>query len=160
MKCEETEHQLRAYLDGEVEADLRRVLKVHLSGCPTCARKLALLGKAAALFRGLPLSAAPAGFDAELEVKLRGLGTRRSVWPDLFDFFGARRWALAAVAAIVLLLFGISSLVFRKHEAPDRYAEAFFAGRRPYYAVTADLSVQDTVPLGPGRCLWRLGRKS
>ncbi len=41
MKCSECQELINAYLDDELEEQLRTSLESHLSGCPDCSHKAA-----------------------------------------------------------------------------------------------------------------------
>ena len=60
MNCKETEIQLVAYRDGELDAAMKEAVAGHMTGCAACAKKLAALDRALAMFRGLGPDAAPA----------------------------------------------------------------------------------------------------
>ncbi|MFA6004677.1 MAG: zf-HC2 domain-containing protein [Elusimicrobiota bacterium] len=154
MNCREIEPHLRSYLDNEADPELKSLLDKHLRGCPGCAGKLALLERTSALFRRLPPAAA--GFDFKVEAQLREAAEGSGAsWRGLFDIFGGPGWAVTAAGlAVVLVLTGVVTFRFREQTEPDRCVEAFFAGRRPYYVRTADLSVQDAGELAPGQGAW------
>ena len=74
---------LSAYLDGELPADERRAVELHLAGCPPCAAALEELAAVDALAREAAPPDAPAGyFDAlPSRVRARVRAPRRRVSP-------------------------------------------------------------------------------
>jgi anti-sigma factor RsiW len=110
MNCHELEAQLTPYLDGELIAEARLQVETHLAECQACAmlveRERHLLGT----IRDAARSGAPRAPDA-LRARLFD-GVRR----DAVRRRNVRVARLAAVAAGVVLLAGVSHQQYRSHQ--------------------------------------------
>lgn len=105
---------LSALLDGELPAPLAEASRQHLSGCPACARELALVDAARSRVRALPAVDPPPGFPD------RHLGRAGHREPTVGAAAVRHRRvglaALAAGAAAAAAVLGFSS----PREAPAR----------------------------------------
>src|SRR5690349_13786539 len=84
-----------ALADGELSADEARVVEEHLLGCARCRRELALQQGLSRSLAEEPLPEASAGLRRRIE-QLGAPAPRRGS-------LGNRRWAAAAIAALVLI---------------------------------------------------------
>ena len=80
MKCHEAQEQLSAWLDGELDGEVRARISQHLAGCVTCRRELAQLE---ALNAALGSLAVPAPPDLAAKVLARLAPPRRRWWQNL-----------------------------------------------------------------------------
>ncbi len=103
---------LTAYVDGALPASERLAVERHLASCPACRHDHGELSALAGVIQGLPLASAPAfaTFWARLEPQLN----RRGWWPQLQ---APRRWALAPVLAVALLVLGAAGSAYASERA-------------------------------------------
>lgn len=51
MKCKEIKKTLIDYIDGNIDNDLKMILKEHLKHCKTCSEQVKLLNKVVEIYR-------------------------------------------------------------------------------------------------------------
>ena len=114
-----SEEQISASVDGQLEAEERRLLEAHLTGCEKCRKIFEEMSEVTRLFRDEELTP-PAHLWGRISLKLDSPSG------------GSRRWRLswgrkkisAAAAAILLMLAGSAwlSLRYRSEDAFRRMA--------------------------------------
>lgn len=109
MNCAEIQPYLTSYLDREVTPGERHTIQAHLSTCPDCRAELAALAETQRQLK-LHLQAQAAALTAPpdawqtLQTRLqRPAGELKSAHSAHLPR-GARRWALVALAALILAL--------------------------------------------------------
>ena len=112
MRCEEIRELLSAYLDGELTDEEAVTVGSHLDTCVACAREFADLRRTVELCRRVGEVEVPEGFHSELMQKIETRKARSGILQRL----GVDRWkpayrTAAAVAAVVIISVGISSVV-------------------------------------------------
>lgn len=70
--CAEAQEDFSAFLDGELDPDLREALEDHLADCSDCLRQLDGFRRVDLLYGALPPVAAPSGLEASLAEQLSG----------------------------------------------------------------------------------------
>jgi anti-sigma factor RsiW len=97
MATEPTQDQLSAYVDNELDGSERSQLDAHLATCSTCRSRLDALRQTVSALRALPMETPPRAFavPAQRRQSLR--------WAPI-------GWAGSAVAAVLVVAFGISQL--------------------------------------------------
>jgi anti-sigma factor RsiW len=104
MTCEETQHALDAYVDGELDWSMRRSIESHLGGCRDCARFLSnLKSLVSALRNGGLRYKAPQHLNAMVRT-----GEHRE-HPNVRRSFAHWQWTGAAAA--VLLIIALTGVV-------------------------------------------------
>jgi anti-sigma factor RsiW len=99
VTCDEVFRYVDAYVDGELDADLARSVREHLSVCRTCRRRVEEREALGRLLRSAPYHPAPAGLHARAAAHARRSLSMRQVLT----------WAAAAV--LVLSIGGGVALV-------------------------------------------------
>jgi anti-sigma factor RsiW len=99
VTCDEVFRHLDAYVDGELDADLARGVREHLTVCRACRRRVEEREALGRLLRSAPYHAAPAGLHARAAAHARRSTSMRQVLT----------WAAAAV--LVLSIGGGVALV-------------------------------------------------
>lgn len=124
---------LSAYLDGMLTAAERAALEARLQTEPLLKRELAALRRTVALVKGLPVLKAPRNFilDASMVAAPVVQASRRDPRRDpriiLFPAFSA----LAAAAAVIMMVFGVSLLLSETSSQQDQTQVALFALHTP-----------------------------
>lgn len=110
MNCQKASSLLSAYLDRELSAEERRLLRLHLMSCSGCADELQELEQLKYTLGRLCLSGPPAALLPWLRAQIAAQGDLLTPEPGIFiwQFPWFRR--TCAIAAI-LLLFGLSSML-------------------------------------------------
>src|SRR5438876_12126351 len=76
MRCEEVRPQLDAYLDDELAADERLLLREHVAGCSDCGPEAAALERLRAGIRhAAPIYRAPTALRSQIRSALRRKAT-------------------------------------------------------------------------------------
>ncbi len=70
--CEETRIHSSEYIDGELDAAMKRKVRAHLRACPLCEAFFRTLRDTIAALRGMPVQAAPAGFADRVRKNING----------------------------------------------------------------------------------------
>jgi anti-sigma factor RsiW len=96
MTCEETQHLLAAYVDDELDRQVKLAIDAHLQGCPHCAR---ILSSLRSLVSALKRSALPFKAPPHLRAKIQA--NIRPAHSSVNRSFA--RWHWAGSAAAVLL---------------------------------------------------------
>jgi hypothetical protein len=112
---EQIEAKLAAYIDGALTPDERVELELHLEANPTHRAMIAELMGHRDLLRGLPREMAPEGWLEPLESQFERDALLGGGDPlTEFKMVRARRWwpQLLAQAAIILLAFGLGTIVY------------------------------------------------
>ncbi len=117
ISCEQVWHEVSNYIDGEVDANLRRAMDEHFHSCARCASVLAGMKNVVSLYGDERMMEAPAGFSRRLQQKLAA-----SAHP-------ARKWStwsawLVPVAALALLTGGLRFANSLTTSAPLKSAHA------------------------------------
>jgi anti-sigma factor RsiW len=163
MNCETVEHNLRAYLDEELTASLKTGLAGHLSGCPACTQKLALLKDTKALFQKLGPRTTTTDFEPQLNEKLRKLDIRMSTHSFIRFFldkllpYKSPVLAPAAGLAAILILAAVIAVNLRNQRGADNFVESYFTDRSPYCQALTDkhdIFTNDNQIAGTDRCTW------
>ncbi|MGH2346099.1 MAG: anti-sigma factor family protein [Chloroflexota bacterium] len=91
---ETIEPRLSAYLDGELDAERRRLVETHLTGCAICRESLAALRAGDDALAALaPTPAAPA-LGREFRRRLRRQSARSGLTAGLVALFAITAWSL------------------------------------------------------------------
>jgi anti-sigma factor RsiW len=123
MNCKQAKLLLVARADGTLDAGQERAVDVHVAGCDSCARELALLRRETALLRGDPTPPAPAGLAARVMAEVEAGPARAG---------RMHRGALAALVAVGLLIgVYIGSVIWRPGPGPAQLAARAAAGLMP-----------------------------
>jgi anti-sigma factor RsiW len=86
MDCKDREEQLSAYIDGELSADERADIEVHLKGCPQCSRALEELKETVAHLQGVEEVEPPAWLKQKIMANVRAEAeTKQGFWTRLFS---------------------------------------------------------------------------
>jgi len=113
MKCSKAKKLFSGYLDGELKSSQKGFLEEHLCTCPDCRYELARLRASMELIHGLPEVAAPKDFCAQVSEKI-AIEDRPKKQKKTVKWFspGERLRAGIALAAVLVLVLGISSLIY------------------------------------------------
>ena len=98
---EHASSRLSAYLDGQLDSDLRVQVEAHLSQCGSCREELAALRRTGEVLRGLPVAGPSAGLMNRLHASIE-IAARRPV-AAVERFIGV----LSGVAACLALVGGV-----------------------------------------------------
>ncbi|HAU31222.1 MAG: hypothetical protein XD84_0337 [Desulfotomaculum sp. 46_80] len=115
MKCSKAKKLFSGYLDGELKSSQKGFLEDHLNSCPNCRYELARLRASLELIHDLPEVAAPKNFWTQVSEKITiedGLKKKRKKKTVKWFFPGERLRAGIALAAVLVLVLGISSLIY------------------------------------------------
>ena len=123
--CSDTQHDLEAYLDGDLPTVRVHQVEAHLSGCPDCMAQVHLAKEIQNELRALPELDAPAAviqtiFDQTVRVQKpkRSLGAILDLWPRPV-------WAALAAACLVLVFaLAVLNQSTAVHDQPDEAAIA------------------------------------
>lgn len=104
MNCQEVEHDLSAYVDGELSAPVRSAVDEHLKTCPHCQKRVAELKQLAAGLAALPETQTPSEFLKAVRGKLvRGEEPSDLSWQEMLFHSLWFKLSLATVVLVVLL---------------------------------------------------------
>jgi anti-sigma factor (TIGR02949 family) len=106
VTCEHVEHQLDAYVDGELDAEAAASVGNHLRECPECRRHVREREALGRLVRAVPSYEAP----ARLRARVASRAAR---------FRLVRRVAVLASAAVVLISLGAAWVFLRSSSTHD-----------------------------------------
>jgi len=113
MKCSKAKKLFSGYLDGELKSSQKGFLEDHLCTCPNCRYELARLRSSMELIHGLPEVAAPNNFWTQVSDKIASEGSLKKQKESVKWFFpGERLRAGIALAAVLVFVLGISSLIY------------------------------------------------
>lgn len=113
MKCSKAKKIFSSFLDGELKSSQKGFLEDHLNSCPDCRYELARLRASMELIHGLPEVAAPKDFWAQVSEKIAIKANPKKQKKTVKWFFpGERLRAGIALAAVLVLVLGISSLIY------------------------------------------------
>ncbi|MFA5383337.1 MAG: DUF4349 domain-containing protein [Eubacteriales bacterium] len=113
MKCSKAKKIFSGYLDGELKSSQKGFLEDHLCTCPDCRYELARLRSSMELIHGLPEVAAPNNFWAQVSEKIAIEDSLKKQKGSVKWFFpGERLRAGIALAAVLVFVLGISSLIY------------------------------------------------
>jgi len=76
MRCSKTK-LISPYIDGELNAEEKDILELHINECGECARELEELGKIRELFAGAETFKSPYGFSTKVLANIREKETGR-----------------------------------------------------------------------------------
>lgn len=109
MECRDAKEKITAYLDGELDEDMRRAVREHLEKCPDCASEARSMEAAWALMDAATVPEPPD--DLPPRIVARATGGSRSPAPAgtvrRGKLFAWPTSALAAVAATVGIFLGV-----------------------------------------------------
>ncbi|HRU06652.1 MAG TPA: zf-HC2 domain-containing protein [Candidatus Brocadiia bacterium] len=100
MRRCESQEQLSAYLDQELEKEERKAVEKHLAGCEACQRELREMKRVSALVSGLPRLAAPTVLSQRVAEAVR-----QPAPAEERVFWLRRLWPVAAAALIGVVLY-------------------------------------------------------
>ncbi len=105
MNCQEVEHDLSAYVDGELSAPVRSAVDEHLKTCPHCQKRVAELKQLAAGLAALPETQPPSEFLTAVRWKIvRGEEPSDLSWQEMLFRSVWLRLSLATAILVALLL--------------------------------------------------------
>ncbi len=113
MKCSKAKKLFSGYLDSELKPSQKGFLENHLCACPDCRYELARLRASMELIHGLPEVVAPKDFWAQVSEKIAIEDSPKKQKKTVKWFFpGERLRAGIALAAVLIVVLGISSLIY------------------------------------------------
>ncbi len=98
MTCEETQHVLDAYVDGELDKSVQRAIENHLQGCLDCASVLSSLKSLVSALRNGALR-----YKAPQHLKARVQAGIQRANPNVHHSFAHWQWAGAAAALVLIV---------------------------------------------------------
>ncbi len=110
-----SEEQISASVDGQLEAEERRLLEAHLPGCEKCRKIFEEMSEVSRLFRHEELTP-PTDLWRRISTKLDSPGHRPWQW----RLSWARKEISAAAAAILLVLAG-GAWLFLRYRSEDAF---------------------------------------
>ncbi|KAF1084130.1 hypothetical protein SPSYN_02783 [Sporotomaculum syntrophicum] len=119
MQCRNICEMLSPYIDGMLESSQVVQVEEHIAGCASCRLEYEKLRAAVEMVRGLPEVLPPAEFHDNLLQKLQSLPTPSVVGSQtsLIYRLAWGKWSKTlAVAAILFLSVGITTLWYDKHD--------------------------------------------
>ena len=96
VHCEDVWREISNYIEGDVEAELRSAMEVHIRGCQRCAAVLAGTKNIVALYGDERMMEVPLGFSQRLHRRLEEKMPRRRG--------SALGWTIAFAFAVMLIL--------------------------------------------------------
>lgn len=123
MNCQQALKMLPEYSVGGLSARKRAEIAAHVAECDTCRRELAALEATGRLVDSLPASNAPPNLWAGIEEAIRAADVRLSWWERWIASRTARRWAVAAATAALVLALAVGTILQRS-SAPITLAES------------------------------------
>jgi hypothetical protein len=126
MECASVQKRLTAYIDNELDAQTRGIVKTHLNLCSTCSLKYDGLKKTLANARAWGAKPLPEGFAATVRERAeRGEAPRAARAPSLslLEWFASLprpAWQVAAACALLLAGLVLGHLVWPRHVVSER----------------------------------------
>jgi len=123
--CSDIQHDLEAYLDGDLPTVRVHQVEAHLSGCPACMAQVHLAREIQNELRALPELDAPAAVTQTIfDQTVRAQKPRRSLGAVL-DLWPRPVWAALAAASLVLVFaLAVLNQSTALHDQPDEAAIA------------------------------------
>jgi anti-sigma factor (TIGR02949 family) len=118
VTCEETEHELDAYIDRELGPEAANAIRAHVGRCPACHEKVAEREAIGRLVRSAPYHPAPERLRRRVLVDARRSPTR----------WAPRLLALASAAILIVSVGAGLSLLRRPAPPPALLVEAVVDG--------------------------------
>ncbi|MBN1916481.1 MAG: zf-HC2 domain-containing protein [Verrucomicrobia bacterium] len=121
MECKTVRKRLSAYIDDELDAQTREIVKTHLNLCSTCSLEFDGLKKTLATARAWRARPLPEGFVATVRERAergetpRPEGTRLSAFLERLRALPRPAWQVAAVCAVLLLGVVLGHVVWPRH---------------------------------------------
>jgi hypothetical protein len=113
MKCSKAKKMFSGYLDGKLKSSQKGLLEGHLNSCPDCRYELARLQASMELIHDLPEISAPKDFWTQVSAKITTEdGLKKQKRSVKWFFPGERLRAGITLAAVLVLVLGISSLIY------------------------------------------------
>jgi len=113
MKCSKAKKLFSGFLDDELKSSQKNDLQNHLFYCLDCRYDLAKLRASMELIHGLPEVAAPKNFWNQISEKIAAEDGLKEQKKTVKWFFpGERLRAGVALAAVLVIVLGISSLIY------------------------------------------------
>lgn len=131
MQCREVNELLSPYLDGVLNSVKREIISAHLAVCPGCRADFQALSEVVGVLKALPLVELPAGFTADVRMRMNQLIINEDT-PGVVQFSEFGREAISddrdaalppAVGAPVSFL---KNLIFGKWSVSVALAAALF----------------------------------
>jgi anti-sigma factor RsiW len=111
MQCEHAGALIGAYLDQELDADLRREMAAHLEGCPACAAASDELGRMSRQVAAIGRERAPSHLAAGVRKVLEGTAGDKTLLRGLADTNRAAQRAWMRQAAALVIACGLTMAV-------------------------------------------------
>jgi anti-sigma factor RsiW len=160
MECASVQKRLTAYIDNELDAQTRGIVKTHLNLCSTCSLEYDGLKKTLANARAWGAKPLPEGFAATVRERAeRGEAPRAARAPSLslLEWFASlpRRggaWQVAAACALLLVGLVLGHLVWARHVVSERVVTVpRVAGERDETLAMLELLQKQKIVLGIGK---------
>ena len=110
MRCKEVKELLEAYVENELSRDQKKAVETHISGCESCKKELATTQSIPRLISSLSTPPVPEDIIPNVVERMHGEPTDQHRWLRMFSVFLSRKWQLATVGLVLLVvvIFGIS----------------------------------------------------
>lgn len=126
MKCQKIQRKLSAYMDGEVDEDLKATIEEHLQHCQACQQLLGELYKTWNLLSLLPEAESVPFFFTRLNTRLTSEKTgKRSKWIDRV-LIPATAIAVTVLGVITGDIVGKNGELLAKQSAEDEIISTLY----------------------------------